>query len=832
MAFVFPSPNGEKFNTVMHAAHLAFRRYLLYGALSLIILISTLTNLHWIRNNIVLVGHDASSYLTRAMAYREIIPAFSLQAIFQALTFPEYRAPALYIAAQPFMWLWGFDMDGAQYLNVTLFAVVILLTFLLGATVADQRVGLFSALMVSLLPMMTAMSRLFYTEMFLTAAVVTNLIALHKSDRFGHRSWSLLWGASLGMGLLVKWTMPIYLWLPLLWTLWRMRIDFPRSGFAGWRWTHILLAITLAFVLATLWYWPNRALAEQFPLGGYLWPSWILLLVPFFYGLMHPSSRPANLVAASFLALAIASLWYLPRSDIGFRLLVEDQERSYAGASMLNPDNYLRNFRYLYYSHFGALAFWLIVPASLWPWLNAWWRRQTLNPAATLLWLSIASALVVLSLILQQNQRNLVPLLPSIAVVIAIGLHTYPRRIAATLGIVWTIVLLMQWAVYTFDGMAQFHERTTTLWVQDEYSVRPATGSTDPAYWIGPDVLATVGDPDGDAESIGVLIDTWEIHRGKLRYLAALNGQNVTIAALTEDSGSDWGQVFVNRWILLKDGDNSSVGQPGREILARIAEGDALFHQLYALLRVYNLPNGDTATLYERDGPRQPRQYPVILIETSPVADVLNHLWSPHATLVFGDREIAVWTAVHDLAADRVLMPERADGEFLESLAGLTDTILVVSRYNLDARNAVANDGYFAYTIASGDTTLDVFGRPTRPLQPLSVVSPWEEIEITTLRSYEVASPGEVLPVELELENHSAESLKLSVRLIDSDGNVIAQNDVIVEPTVSLGLLIPPDAPAGKYAVGAVLYEPETMREAVSLSGEQLGLLAQVLVSE
>lgn len=538
--YLFPDLENS-FIRSMHAANLAFRRYLLFGALSLIILMATLGNLHWIQNNVVLVGHDASSYLTRAMSYREIIPSLSPQAIFQALTFPEYRAPALYIAAQPFMWLWGFDMDGAQYLNVMLFAIAILLTFFLGATVANQKVGLFAALMVSLLPMMTAMSRLFYTEMFLTAAVVVNLISLHRSDQFGNRFWSLLWGASLGMGLLVKWTMPIYLWLPLLWTLWRMKSSVFGLGFARWRRTHLLGAVTLAFVFATLWYWPNRELATQFPLGSYLWLGWMLLLIPFLYGVMHPSSRPANLIAASFLGLAIASLWYLPHSDIGFRLLVEDQERSYAGASILNPDNYLRNFRYLYYAHFGALAFWLIVPAALLPWLNAWRRRQVLNPAATLLWLSIASALIVLSLILQQNQRNLVPLLPLIAILISIALHTYPSRIAATLGIVWAAVLLMQWAIYTFDGMAQFHERTTALWVQDEYSVRPATGSTDPAYWIGPDVFATIGNPDGDAESIGVLIDTWEIHRGKLRYLAALNEQNVTITALTEDSGSDWG---------------------------------------------------------------------------------------------------------------------------------------------------------------------------------------------------------------------------------------------------------------------------------------------------
>ena len=98
--------------------------------------------------------------------------------------------------------------------------------------------------------------------------------------------------------------------------------------------------------------------------------------------------------------------------------------------------------------------------------------------------------------------------------------------------------------------------------------------------------------------------------------------------------------------------------------------------RLYTPVKQYPLPSGDTATLYRRDGPRQPREYPVILIETAPIADALNAWESPHATLVFGDRDVAVWTAVHDLAADRVLLPRQVDGAYPEPLADLTGTIL------------------------------------------------------------------------------------------------------------------------------------------------------------
>lgn len=193
---------------------------LLLTGLALILAFNLLGSLYWVRQNIVLVGHDASEYLWTSIEYTRFFTDFSSQTLFRAFTFPAYRTPALYIAVQPFFWLFGVSMDSAQLLNVILLGVVIVLTYLLGNMIAGREIGLFAALLVGLLPLLTAMSRLFYTEMFLTALVVLNLLALARCRGFTQRGWSLVWGASLGIGLLVKWTMPLYIWLPLLWYGW------------------------------------------------------------------------------------------------------------------------------------------------------------------------------------------------------------------------------------------------------------------------------------------------------------------------------------------------------------------------------------------------------------------------------------------------------------------------------------------------------------------------------------------------------------------------------------------------------------------------------------
>ena len=271
-----------------------------------------------------------------------------------------------------------------------------------------------------------------------------------------------------------------------------------------------------------------------------------------------------------------------------------------------------------------------MIPAGLFPWLRAWWRRTTLNRDATLLWLSILSAYFVLSIILQHNARNLVPLLPQLTILLAIGLSAYSRTTGRIIGAAWLVVLVVQWSLFTFQPLSKAFAASKPLWADSVYVVSPASDSTDPAYWIAPDVLATIGDPEGEPDSLGILVETWEVHRGIFRYLATRDNQNLTIMALTEDDSRGWSDLLANRWLLISEGDNSLVAEPGQAALARIAGGDPLFHQLYDAVKRYPLPNGNTITLYQRTaGPSQPLDFPVVLIETAAIADAINAQSSP-----------------------------------------------------------------------------------------------------------------------------------------------------------------------------------------------------------
>jgi hypothetical protein len=287
-------------------------------------------------------------------------------------------------------------------------------------------------------------------------------------------------------------------------------------------------------------------------------------------------------------------------------------------------------------------------------------------PGGWLLWSSVLSTYLILSQLSQDGERNLAPLLPVLALILAIGLAAYPRRWAAAIAAVWLGLLALQWALYTFDGLGPWQQRTAALWAASDFLVRPASDDTDPAFWIAPDVLATVDGAADAPSSLGILVNSQSIHRSPFMYLIETGQRHIVLTSLTERAMPGWGAAFANQWILLKDGDNKDVEAAGQEAIARILDGDALFHQLYDEARRYPLVDGDTVYLYQRAiGPGHPNALPEMVESGRRAAAFINEN-AAAAILVFGNADLAIWTGMHSLQLDHTLildeqqMPEEA----------------------------------------------------------------------------------------------------------------------------------------------------------------------------
>ncbi len=815
-----------------------------YFGLLLIIAGNVLGSLYWVRENTVLVGHDASAYLTTSLEYTRFLSELSPQALFTAFTYPPYRTPAIFIAVQPFLRLLGPDMDSAQLLNILLLAIVILSTYLLGVHLSTRKVGLFAALLVGLFPMVAAMARLFYTEMFLTAVVTVNLFALYKCHGFARRNWSVVWGLSLGVGLLVKWTMPIYVVAPLVWALWqngRVRSLVHSLRHPRWRtvvdWRRAAVAFGVGITISLLWFWPDRELARLYPLGDLLFVGWVVLISCLIYLLLSPAFPANNLLVALFLAATIASLWYLPHSNFAARLLYEDQTRGQQNASPFSLQNYLRYFPYIYEDHFGKLAFWFIVPAALFPWLRSLWRRlvrksESLNPAAFLLWLSILSTLLVLSMLSQRNPRNLVPLLPAVAVLFSLSLWSYPRRLAALLAFVWIGLLATQWSLFTFGGPSDFYRMSRPLWASSEYLVQPNSDATDAGYWIGPAVLERITASSDELQGLGMLVNSHEIHRGIFGYLIASQGFNVQIKSLTEADSDGWYDLLAGQWLLFKDGDNYNVEAPGQALLSRIAADDPFFEALYSEVERYPLPNGETAYLYQRNqGPAWPHAAPERLQTTLAVANAINAAWSDASHLIYASPDQAVWVGIHDPVSERFRILNEADGPDVDQIEELHGTLLLVRAGDeRELRNWLEENAYRAGSVGSEDVSVTIYGRPEDSLETVILEENWPGIQLNRLELDSLIRPGQVIPIVTSAVTTPGAELKISMRLVSADGEVIASQDRPFIAADRYGLFVPPTTEPGQYDLIAIVYDPALMENFPDENGDIGTVLATVTI--
>jgi hypothetical protein len=308
------------------AAQPAVRPWLVYLGLAAIILLAVGGSVYWTAQNVALVGRDSAGHLQQSILTADALATGTPAGIFQAITLDDYRPPALYLLTQPFYALFGRDLDIAQAPNIALLAAILLLTFLLARRALHDGMALFATLLLALLPMQMAMSRLYYMENLLTATLLTALLVLLVSEGFAHRGWSLVWGIAFGLALLVKWTAPIYLLAPTLYLLWRTdfwaaqrvalagwRIDWRRAGRGGWRGGAAGRCSGTGQDASS-----SRRKRCRWAIGC-RWPGhcsgrrWS----------MHAAERGgrvANLWTALLLAAAIASLWYFPRIDFVDRL--------------------------------------------------------------------------------------------------------------------------------------------------------------------------------------------------------------------------------------------------------------------------------------------------------------------------------------------------------------------------------------------------------------------------------------------------------------------------------------------------------------------------------
>lgn len=605
----------------------------------------------WLNKNIVTRGWDRIGSLVNSLYYHQTLSTFGLQSLFAALTQDHFRPPLFGFSMALMYKLFGVSPDVAVMANIVYLFILLAASYGIGARLGGRRLGMLSAVLVALIPLVFAMTRYSYFEFSLTALTALGIYFLLACQRFERRTASILLGLSLGLGLLIKRTFPVFvlggvvvvffqaglprkLWIPVQSTL-RLR-HRPRP-----RWRDVGLAVAGGALLAALWYFPNRDLALTFSAEGWLFPLWWVLAAFALFFLLQRSSTTNNFFTALFVCLAVASVWYLPH---GFEFVkqilwlawgVEDPRgRTVDFASLSTYTEYLQSILYgfsLFYTLLLLLAIGLLLvhlirqrrrflPNPWWDW--SWWVVIA----------ALGTTYVVLSTSIYKEDRAITPLLPLLGLVLAGTFFALPWRRLRVVLVVLTIVFgFVQFFAISYTETYWLVEKTTfekpvlgqrSVFAQGPYLDVPDSGRNDPGYWIVGDVLQRVEagrQREGwDTISLGTLAGSSYVHAGMFAYEQMLRYPAIHVESPVQayPSESPYSMAFRYDYTLVLSDRNR--GQAMREAVNLIlGERRPLFERAFELETVYSLPDGSDAYLFSRRYPSSQTYDDAALHETA-----------------------------------------------------------------------------------------------------------------------------------------------------------------------------------------------------------------------
>lgn len=163
--------------------------------------------------------------------------------------------PFFYFTSAPLFYLVELNFDFALYANILYLFILIFSVYGIGKNLYDSKVGVLSAFVVSMFPGIFAFSRVAFLDFPLTAMVTLSIFLLLSTEHFRKRWLSFLFGLSVGLGMLTKWSFIVYVIGALVYYGFISVKDDPMDRRK--RLLNISLALFTAFIVSAPWYIPD-----------------------------------------------------------------------------------------------------------------------------------------------------------------------------------------------------------------------------------------------------------------------------------------------------------------------------------------------------------------------------------------------------------------------------------------------------------------------------------------------------------------------------------------------------------------------------------------------
>lgn len=155
---------------------------------------------------------DEAGHLLDSLEFLNILKNPSLDMINRIIRVNEGEILSfLYPPFFPFFaailnFFFGYSIMLSKMSNIFFVAILLFSIYFIGKKMNNPNPGLLAAFIVSMYPFVFGLSRMFMLDFALTAMVCFSFFCLLYTERFTNRLYSILFGISMGLGMLVKFT--------------------------------------------------------------------------------------------------------------------------------------------------------------------------------------------------------------------------------------------------------------------------------------------------------------------------------------------------------------------------------------------------------------------------------------------------------------------------------------------------------------------------------------------------------------------------------------------------------------------------------------------------
>ncbi len=224
------------------------------STLAAIFLLLAASSLLWISRNSRPPGPDTAAEIRTSLDFSRAISHFSPAKFIDVLRSHDFvpYPPVDFIVTGGQFALTHPSIDWAPAANLIWMLLFTVAVYALGIRYFSTTVALWAVALTWTMDIVAAFVREVSLEIALMAVLTIALYCLLRSENFTNSKFTLLFGLVSALGLLVKESFPIYLFLPTIYVFFRKPSLITRKNLS-----RVVLAAVLALGIAALWYWPH-----------------------------------------------------------------------------------------------------------------------------------------------------------------------------------------------------------------------------------------------------------------------------------------------------------------------------------------------------------------------------------------------------------------------------------------------------------------------------------------------------------------------------------------------------------------------------------------------